>query len=144
MSKLTEVEIVQFERAASAINVHGILSIVFGGLGALSILFFAGLFGILAATDTMTPDDIVGYSIMGLLSFVFFLIPHVYLIIAGIYLLKKPDPKVAKALIIINIVIGACWNLILVIFAIINLTQISDYARGYVKPRHAHEPKAVA
>ena len=144
MSKLTETEIVQFERAASAINVHGILSIVFGGLGLLIALFFAGLYGVVAMSDTMSAEDVVGYAISALLAAVFLVIPHIYLVIAGIYLLKKPVPKVAKTLIIINLVIGALWNLILVIFAIINLTQISDYARGYVKPRHAHEPKAVA
>jgi len=144
MSKLTETEIVQFERAASAINVHGILSIVFGGLGLLIALFFAGLYGVVAMSDTMSAEDVVGYAISALLAAVFLVIPHIYLVIAGIYLLKKPVPKVAKTLIIINLVIGAFWNLILVIFAIINLTQISDYQRGYVKPRHAHEPKAVA
>jgi len=144
MSKLTEAEIVQFERAASAINVHGILSIVFGGLGLLIALFFAGIFGLSAATGSLTPDDVIGFTIMALFGTVFMVIPHIYLVVAGVYLLKKPAPKVAKVLIIINLVIGALWNLILVIFAIINLTQISDYARGYVKPRHAHEPKAVA
>jgi len=144
MSKLTEVEIVQFERASSLINVHGILAIVFGGLGLLVALFFAVALGISAVTEVLTPEDTVGYTIMSLFGIVFMVIPHIYLVIAGIYLLKKPTPKAARVLIIINLVIGAFWNLILVIFAIINLTQISDYERGYIKPRHAHEPKAVA
>ena len=127
------------------IRVQGILSIIFGAMGAVGALFIFTIANLSTYLDpTFTDEDYIGVSIMTLLGFVFFFLPHVYLIISGSYLLKHPEPKTAKVLVIITTVIAAIWNLVILIFAIINLVQISDYARGYKKLRPAHHtPKAA-
>jgi uncharacterized integral membrane protein len=62
------------------------------------------------------------------------------MIVAGYHLTREPAVKVARTLVIINLVIGVFWNLVLLIFAIINLTQLSDYERGRTThKKHAHK-----
>ena len=125
-----------FDRAAGSIKVHGILSIIFGALGTFFgfiFLIFIGLGGLIAGNQL---DDVVGAFALGLFTFILFILPHVYLIISGVQLNRLTDPKAAKVLIIINLVVGVLWNLVILIFAIINLTQIGDYERYYKKFAH--------
>lgn len=122
-----------YHRSESTLKIHGILAIVFGGLGTLS----AALFTLLLIASTYADESFdnvnspVGLFIVSAMIFVFWTLPHIYLIVAGSYLVREPVPRLAKTLVIINLVIGVFWNLILLIFAIINLTQLTDYERGY-------------
>lgn len=120
-----------FKRAQSMLRVQGILSIVFGGLGVLGGLFFLLLSGF--AITEYNSYQISGAFIMGLLVFIFAVLPHIYLVISGIVMVREPAPTVAKTLTIVNLVVSVFWNLVLLIFAIICLTQIGDYERGYKK-----------
>jgi small-conductance mechanosensitive channel len=128
-----------YDRSESTLKVHGILSIIFGSLGTLAAVVMMMM--LIASTYADPTYDSVnspfGLFVVGAMVFVFWTLPHIYLIISGYYLMREPAPKVAKTLIIINLVIGVFWNLVLLIFAIINLTQLSDYARGY----HVHKKK---
>jgi hypothetical protein len=131
-----------FDRSASTMRVHGILSIIFGGLGVLAGLIFTIILAVSSLNDSSydSSNSALGLFIVGLLIFVFWVLPHVYLIVAGSYLIRQPTPKLAKVLIIINLVIGVFWNLVLLIFAIINLTELGDYERGYhVHRKHLHK-----
>ena len=123
----------KFERASSMMRVHGILAVVFGSLGILGAILFSIITFFSALTDqTIMPEDaVLVASIAAAFIFVFILLPHVYLLISGMYLMKRPDPKTAKVLIIINLIVSALWNLVIFIFAIIDLTQINDYRAGY-------------
>lgn len=128
-----------YERAAGALKVHGIISIVFGAIGTLVAL----LFTLLITAETIADPSYdtyygpFGLFILSTMVFVFWTLPHLYLIAAGIYLTREPAPKVAKTLIIINLVVGVFWNLVLVVISIVNLTQIADYKRAY----HVHKKK---
>jgi len=127
-----EIDTARYNNAASLIRTHGILAIVFGSLGTafgllLIPLMWAGEYG-----DVSTAD-LVGGFIFAIATFVFWVLPHVYLIVSGTYLLKMPQPKIAKTLIIINLVVSAFWNLVILVFAIINLTQFEDYNQGHKK-----------
>jgi hypothetical protein len=135
-----------FERSASTLKVHGILAIVFGGLGTLVGIVMAIAITIGGLSNNYNSynsssyaDSAFGLFFLGLLLFIFWILPHVYLIVSGYYLTRQPSPKLAKTLVIINLVIGVFWNLVLLIFAIINLTEIGDYERGYhVHKKHVH------
>jgi amino acid transporter len=129
-----------YSRAASTIKVHGVVSIVFGGLGVLfGILMIA-----LSSLGTISDPTYDSYSssfglfFLSLLVLVFWLLPHAYLIASGAYLIKEPSPKLARTLIIINLIVGVFYNLVILVFAIVNLTQSGDYERGY----HAHKKPA--
>lgn len=126
-----------FSRAASTLKIHGIVSIVFGSLGVLGALIFTLFLMVASYTDDSFNgyDSTMGIFFVSALIFVFWILPHVYLIVAGTYLMRQPSPKIAKTIVIINLVIGVFWNLVLLIFAIINLTQFTDYERGY----HLHK-----
>lgn len=131
MSEHSDYEKSIFERSVNMTKTHGILSIVFGSLGA-----FIGLIMVLVFSVTIT--DFNSYQVMSafftaFLVFLLGVLPHVYLLISGITLLKAPAPNVAKPLIIINLIVGVLWNIVILIFAIINLTQMGDYERGYGK-----------
>lgn len=119
-----------FESSANLMRVHGILSIIFGGIGAIVGILFAALFAI-AMAATNNEGDQVAFLVFAVLTLVIWLIPHIYLVIAGVVLVKQPEPGVAKVLTIINLVIGVFWNYVLLIFAIISLVQLGDYKRGY-------------
>ena len=121
-----------FERASNLLRVHGLISIIFGSIGVFFGLIFMVIMGI-AGVATAQLGDVIGAFAMGVFTLVLFVLPHVYLIIAGIQLMKQPQPKVAKTLVIINLIVGVFWNLVLLIFAIINLTQIGDYEAHYSK-----------
>ncbi len=122
----------QFEKAAGMLRVQGILSIVFGGLGAFfSLLLLVGIaLGSLAPGSEMDP---VGGFILSFMTLIFAVLPHVYLIIAGVQLMGRPSPKVVRALTIINLIVGVLWNWVIGAFAIVNLVQLNDYERGYEK-----------
>lgn len=125
---MSETKNYRYEQAASMVKVQGILSIIFGGLGSLAGLIFMIFVGV-DLVDAYS-YEVIGLSLLLVGSIIFWLLPHVYFIVSGITLLNLPEPNVAKALTIINLVIGVFWNLILVIFAIIVLTQSADYASG--------------
>lgn len=127
---MPEVKNTNYEQAASMVRVQGIMSIIFGGLGVLFGLVFL-LFMIIAMAGAYTDSDAFGLLALFLVTVVFWLLPHVYLVIAGILLARTPAPRVVKTLTIINIVIGALWNYILLVFAIISIVQSSDYEKGY-------------
>jgi len=133
-----------FDRANSTLKVHGVLAIVFGSLGLLAGLIFTMLMALGTLADNSyayNPNDsALGLFFVGALTFVFWVLPHIYLIVSGTYLIRQPSPKLAKVLVIINLVIGVFWNLVLLIFAIINLTELADYERGYHSHRkHLHK-----
>lgn len=130
MAEITQHHKEQFEKANGLLKVHGILSIVFGSLGVLFGLLFMAVMGIGAAASFRLEDSISAFAV-GVFTFVLYILPHVYLIIAGTYLLKTPPVRTARILVIINLIVGALWNLVLLVFAIINLTQLDDYERGY-------------
>ena len=116
-----------FERANSLLKTHGIVSIVFGSLGVLAFIVWV-LFASLSFFSGEL-SDVLGVAAISMIFGVIFLVPHVYLIIAGVQLLRTPSPKLARTLVIINLVIGVFWNIVLLVLAIVNLTQISDYER---------------
>jgi hypothetical protein len=129
MSEKQELIAMNYARAASLTRVHGILSIVFGSIG-LAISLFVILFIGFAITE-QNDYQIAGAFVSGFLVFVFGVLPHAYLLFSGITLLREPTPSVAKTLIIINLVVSVLYNLVVLIFSIINLTQFEDYAQGY-------------
>jgi len=127
-----------FERSASLLRVHGIVSIIFGAIGVFSALVIAAVVAVIFAVPTaeFTPpnaEETAGLLIISIAAFFFWLLPHIYLIVAGVYLVKEPTPGVAKVLVIINLIIGFFTNLGLLIFGIINLVQSADYENGYHK-----------
>ena len=129
-----------YDRAAGMLKVHGILSIVFGGLGVLMALFFISIMFITStAYESFNRFDgsSLGIFLVSIIFFVFWTLPHIYLIVSGLYLTRQPSPRIAKTLVIINLIIGVFWNYVLLVFAIINLTQIADYQKGrHVSHKH--------
>lgn len=134
-------EKVLYERAAGGLKVHGILAIVFGSLGVLGALIFTLLIalGTFADESYMAYDSSLGLFLVSIMIFVFWTLPHIYLIAAGSYLVREPAPRLARVFVIINLVLGVFYNLILLVIAIVNLTQASDYERGY----HAHKKARI-
>lgn len=127
---MAEVKNHAYQQAASMVKIQGILTIVFGGIGALFGLVLMAAFAIGLGT-AYTDSDAFGLFLLFVLTVLFWVIPHVYLIIAGVTLLRLPSPRVAKILTIVNLVVGAFWNLVLLVFAIISLVQSTDYESGY-------------
>ena len=117
-------------QAASMLKVQGIISIIFGALGALLGTALMFIFGI-GLASTYSNADTIEFSIFFLGSIVFMLMPHVYLIISGIILTRSPEPKLSQLLTIINLIVGAFSNYIVLVFAIISLVQADDYETGY-------------
>ena len=126
MSEITA----RYESSASLMRVHGIMSIIFGGIGVIVGISFTALFSILMAS-TNNEGDQIAFLVFAILTLVVWLIPHIYLVFAGAVLIKQPEPGIAKVLTIINLVIGVFWNYVLLVFAIISVVQIGDYKRGY-------------
>jgi phage shock protein PspC (stress-responsive transcriptional regulator) len=131
MAEKNDYEAQRYRSAASLVRVQGILSIIFGGLGLLVAFFLVLLF--LAAMSESNSYQVISASITALIVFIFGVLPHIFLVVSGVHLLREPRPAVARTLIIINLVIGALFNLVIVVFAIINLVQMSDYDHGYKK-----------
>lgn len=127
---MSETKNSRFEQAASLVKIHGIISIVFGAIGVFFGLLFLTLFGI-ALGSAYSDSDAIGYLLLFVGTALFWVVPHVYLIIAGATLIRIPDPKLTKTLTIINLIFGVFWNYILLVFAIISLTQSRDYEEGY-------------
>lgn len=130
-------EKVLHDRAASLIKANGIVAIVFGSLGVLLGIIYALAFayGGYSADDYSYSDSssAVGGLVVAFFIFLFAIIPHVFLIISGATLVRQPEPKVARGLTIANLVIGALWNLVILIMSIISLTQMNDYERHHHK-----------
>jgi hypothetical protein len=126
---------VSYTNAAKYVNVLGILSIVFGSLGALAGLLFV-------LSSFINPDYTAESAIVAMLMIiVFWVIPHIYFIISGIKFVKYPKPGETKGLAITTVVLGAIWNLILLAFAIVVLTQLRGYEEGFEQPRQDPVPK---
>jgi hypothetical protein len=122
-----------FERASTMLRVQGIISIVFGSLGAIFGFVLMFMFGLgMLAYENITNYAVENF-IWAVVTFVFVVIPHVYLIIAGTILVRQPTPGIARTLTIINLVVGAFTNIVVLVFAIICLTQSGDYERHYPK-----------
>lgn len=117
-------------QALSMMKVQGIIVTVFGGLGALFGLIMMAIFA-LSLSQAYTDNDIVAALIMFTVSILFVLIPHIYLIISGVILIRQPEPKLARLLTIINLIVGAISNYVVLAFAIISLVQMKDYEEGY-------------
>jgi len=122
---------IAYNRAATMLKVQGVVSIVIGALGIL-------LSPLLVLLMMAEPDGIgtgeyaeVGFIFAVLLSLFFMVLPGIYFIVAGSYLVKKPTPSLARGLTITNLVLGVLGNTIILIFAIISLVQGSDYEHGY-------------
>lgn len=117
-------------QAASMLKVQGIISLVFGGLGALAGLVLMVIFGI-AFSMAVRDTEVIEFFILFAVSVLFILIPHIYLIVSGIILIRQPEPKLARLLTIINLIVGALSNYIVLAFAIISLVQAREYEEGY-------------
>lgn len=127
---MAEVKNYRYESAVSMVKTHGLLSIIFGGLGAFTGLIMMGLFA-LAIGTSYNEGDAIGFFLLFICTILFWMLPHIYLIIAGVTLQRLPEPRIVKILTIINLVIGIFWNLVLLVFAIISLTQLNEYEDGY-------------
>ena len=125
-----DMEKLMYDRSVSTTRLHGILSVIFGALGVLFGLLLLALF-IIASAFAETTEDAIASGATAVFMFVLFIVPHVYLIISGVYLMKLPVPKLARALVIANLVVGALSNLVILVISIINLVQLGDYERGY-------------
>jgi hypothetical protein len=121
------------DAAAGTIKAHGIVSIIFGSLGTLISLFYILAIVVFGAMASYESSEIIGATIYAVLVFIFATLPHIFFIVSGTLLVRNPRPKLAKGLIISNLVLSAFWNLVILVLAIINLTQIGDYERGHNK-----------
>lgn len=124
----------QYERAETLIRVHGILSMIFGGIGLLFMLAIGAII-VAAGSQNNVFGDVVGITALFIIGIVLYVIPHIYLIIAGTQLIKQPAPKLATTLIIINLIVGFVSNIVILVFAIINLAQMRQYELGYKHTR---------
>ena len=125
-----------YEQAASLIKTQGVLSIVFGGIGVFIGLVVLVFLWIVLSTSYAT-EDVIAALFLSLLGFVFLLLPHVFLIVAGVTLLRQPEPRVVRILTIITLVIGALENLVLLIMSILVLLKLDDYEVLY--PEYSEE-----
>ncbi|MFZ1250428.1 MAG: hypothetical protein WAR37_03220 [Candidatus Microsaccharimonas sp.] len=120
----------QFNRVASMVKVNGILSIIFGAIGSLVGLIFMGIW-VLSLVGAYSDEQIIGAIALFVGTLLFWVLPHVYLIISGFFLLRLPKPTTVKVFLIVNLVVGALANLVLLIFSIISLAQVGEYEAGY-------------
>jgi len=120
----------QYQQAASIVKIQGILSIIFGGIGVVMGFCAMSLIA-LAMSVAYTDADALVFFMLFILTLIFWFIPHVYFIVAGVTLYRLPDPRVVKVLTIVNLVVGVFWNVVLLIFAIIALIQSAEYETGY-------------
>lgn len=125
----------RYEQAQSMLKIQGIISIVFGAIGSL-VGLIALLIIAISLSGAYTTGDAIGFTLLFMATLIFWLLPHVYFIVSGAVLIRSPEPRIAKIITIINVVIGVLWNYILLIFAIISLTQHLDYAEGYHHKKH--------
>ena len=125
-----------YEQAASLIKTQGVLSIVFGGIGVFIGLTVLVFLWIMLSTSYAT-EDVVAALFLSLLSFAFVLLPHVFLIVAGVTLLRQPEPRVVRILTIITLVIGVLENLVLLVMSILVLLKLDVYEALY--PEYSEE-----
>lgn len=118
-------------QAASMLKVQGIIAMIFGALGALLGVALMFIFGV-GLANAYSDSDIAEYSVLFLGSILFVIMPHVYLIISGVILARSPEPKLSRLLTIINLIVGAMSNYIILAFAIISLVQAKEYEAGYI------------
>src|ERR687886_514951 len=128
MKQSTEIE-QKFDKANQLLKTAGILSIIFGCIGTLFGIFLA-IF--MPATGSPSSNE-YDSGLLAVMVFLFWIAPHVFLIISGTQLLQKPLPGRARGLTITTLVIGALWNVVLLIFGILALVQMSDYEKGFKK-----------
>lgn len=122
----------RYEKSVSLLKTQAILTIVFGSLGVLAAFGLVGLY--IAANQYgvyMTEEERIEMFAYMIVMPVFLFITHVYFIISGSFLLKSPTPKVAKTLSIVNVVLGAMWNWVILIFAVLYVAVSRDYENGY-------------
>jgi len=117
-------------QAVSMLKVQGIIATVFGGLGALLGFVLMIIFAI-SLGYAYSDNEIVEFFMLFAGSILFVLIPHIYLIVSGVILMRGPESKLARILTIINLIVGAMSNYIVLAFAIISLVQSKDYEEGY-------------
>jgi uncharacterized membrane protein len=127
---MTKVTPREQSQAASMLKVQGIITLVFGGLGAVLGLILMIIFGI-ALSQAYTDQDVIETAIYCCMSALFIFMPHVYFVISGIVLTREPEPKTAKLITIINLIVGAVSNYIVLAFAIISLIQAKEYEAYY-------------
>jgi hypothetical protein len=120
-----------YERAHSLLRAHGIVSIVFGALGVFAFIMWLLLVLVVVVEGNVV--DIVGMTALTILFFVLFLLPHVYLIVGGIQLVRSPSPELARIIVIINLVLGVFCNIVILVLSILNLTQMGDYEHHRAK-----------
>ena len=125
-----------YEQAASLIKTQGVLSIVFGGIGVFIGLVVLVFLWIVLSTSYAT-EDVIAALFLSLLGFVFLLLPHVFLVVAGVTLLRQPEPRVVRILTIITLVIGVLENLVLLVMSILVLLKLDDYEVLY--PEYSEE-----
>ncbi|MES2631218.1 MAG: hypothetical protein V4611_04655 [Patescibacteria group bacterium] len=124
-----------YTKAASLLKTEAILAIVFGSIGIIVSFALVALYILVTESGiSLTQEESIEMFFYGIITPIFLFVSHIYLIISGTVLLQNPTPKLAKVLSIINIVIGALWNLVLLIFAILYIAQSAEYEKGY-KPK---------
>ena len=101
-----------------------------GAIGAFTGLAFLLIFVVALGVAT-TDANAVTYLFFFIATLLFWLVPHIYLVIAGVLLVRQPEPRIAKTLTIANLVVGVFWNYVILVLAIISLTQSRDYEEGY-------------
>lgn len=135
----TESHSEKYQTAAKFIKVTGILSIIFGSLGALFGTAYALIYPYLPPDPEMSEVPI---AFVTAATIVLWVIPHIFWIVSGILFLKHPAPSKIRGLAITTIIIGAIWNFVLLAFAIVNLTQLRDYTAEYNSNSLEATPKA--
>jgi hypothetical protein len=129
----------QIETSKKFLKVQGILSIAFGGLGTLFGIPIIFIYALSASYDMQSDVGPVVFIVLLTLGLIFWMLPHIFLVVSGATLVRSPKPSVAKGMTIANLVVGAFWNYILLAFAIVSLVQSGNYARGYgYKPLTHH------
>lgn len=123
--------------AQSFLKVQGVLSLIFGSIGVVVgsplVLLYSLSLPEWSTEYSYTGGDWIAVSFIIALGIIFWIIPHVFMIIAGSHLVRHPKPGLAKGLTVANLVIGALYNYILMAFAIVSLVQSSNYEAGYRK-----------
>jgi len=121
-----------YRRSAGVLKVHGVLAVIFGLIGMAVALLF--LFAMTVGPLAYGADSYGGASaklLMGALIFLFLVVPHIYLVVSGVFLFREPPASTAKVLIILNLIAGIFFNFLLAAFAVANLIQSPDYERGH-------------
>jgi hypothetical protein len=123
----------QYETSKKFLKVQGVLSIVFGGLGTLFGIPLIVFYALGASYDLQSDIGPIVFIVLSVLGLIFWMLPHIFLIVSGATLVRNPRPAVAKGMTIANLVVGAFWNYIILAFAIVSLVQSGHYAHGYKK-----------